>query len=128
MRPQCASLLGGFSVAIIYRYLDIGLIYRWNFGDRGPASPLSTPDTPARSRATTHTLSDGTVFEQLKYGWYTLWSFCHVNTPYEVKNVPRFSRYDPTYVPSGHRFVLKQISTAAACYVFLDLLGQERPP
>jgi hypothetical protein len=128
MRPRWASLVGGFSVAILYRYLDIGLINRWNFENKGPASPSATSNTSASFDVATSTSSNSTFLDRLKYGWYTLWSFRQVNTPYEVKNVPRFSRSDPEYVPSRVKFVLQQFSAAAACYVLLDLLGQRAPP
>jgi hypothetical protein len=127
MRPRWASLLGGFSVAILYRYLDIGLISKWNFEDQGPALPPTT-HTTARVPVRPSASLEAVFFARLEYGWYTLWSFRQVNTPHEVKNVPKFSSSDPSYVPSRWKFVLQQAISAAVCYLGLDLLGQRPQP
>lgn len=57
-----------------------------------------------------------------------MWSFRHVNTPYEVRNVPPFSSTDPYYVPSRWIFVAKRAAMSFACYIALDLLGARSPP
>jgi hypothetical protein len=124
MRPRWASLLGGFTVAVLFRYLDLGLIRRWNFEDRGPA-PSPSVTTPASIKSNK---SASSFFSRLTYGWNTLWSFRHVNTPYEVKHVPHFSSSDPSYVPSKWRFIAQQAAAGIACYLVLDLLAQRAPP
>lgn len=128
MRPRWASLLGGFSVAVLLRYLDVGLISRWNFESKGPASSSSTGNAAIRAKPSTLASSTDTLLARFEYGWYTLWSFRQVNTPHEVKNVPNFSSNDPQYVPTRRRFVLQQAALAITCYVLLDLLGQRPPP
>jgi len=128
MRPRWASLLGGFSVAVLLRYLDVGLISRWNFESKGPASPSPTVDKAGHSQTDTAASSSSTLLTRLLYGWYTLWSFRQVNTPHEVKHVPKFSSADPDYVPSQRRFVLQQAMSAVVCYLLLDLLSQRPPP
>jgi hypothetical protein len=129
MRPRWASLLGGFSVAVLLRYIDVGLITRWNFENKGPASP-STPtiNMAAQPQNTLPESSNATFLTRLQYGWNTLWSFRQVNTPYEVKNVPKFSSSDPHYIPPRWTFVLQQAASAVVCYLALDLLGQRPPP
>jgi hypothetical protein len=124
MRPRWASLLGGFSVAVLLRYFDIGLISRWNFEDRGPAKPQTEPVTHKDVRPST---TSG-LLARLQFGWQTLWSFRQVNTPYEVKNVPGFRSSEPSYVPTRWTFVCQQAVSAVTCYILLDLLGQRPPP
>jgi hypothetical protein len=123
MRPRWASLLGGFSVAVLLRYLDIGLVSRWNFEDAGPA---------IKSKAAKHeNIASPGLSGQLarpRFGWQTLWSFRQVKTPYEVKNVPRFRSDEPSYVPTRWNFVCQQVGCAVTCYILLDLLGQRPPP
>jgi hypothetical protein len=122
MRPRWAALLGGFSVAIVLRYLDIGLLSRWSYENHGPApSRLSSSPSGNKER-------DDSFLQRLKYGWYTLWSFRQVNTPWEVKNVPTFSTSVPSYVPSRGPFVVQQAAAAWTCYILLDLLAQRAPP
>lgn len=112
MRPRWASLLGGFSVAVLFRYLEIGLISRWNFENQGP---ITTPQLK-KTKPGAPTTSNPTFLQRLQYGWNTLWSFRQVNTPFEVKNVPRFSSSDPPYVPSWGKFVLQQALSTVTCY------------
>jgi hypothetical protein len=129
MRPRWASLLGGFSFAVLLRYIDVGLITHWNIENKGPASS-STPtiDMAAQSQKTLPESSNVTFLARLQYGWNTLWSFRQVNTPYEVKNVPEFSLFDPHYIPPRWPFVFRQAASAVVCYLALDLLGQRSPP
>jgi hypothetical protein len=130
MRPRWASLLGGFSVAVLLRYIDTGLISRWSFEKKRPTSPSSYSAFDMTVRTETSVLPplSNDLLARFQYGWHTLWSFRQVNTPYEVKNVPRFSSLDPHYVPPRWRFVLQQAVVAVTCYLLLDLLGQRAPP
>lgn len=52
----------------------------------------------------------------------------NVSTPYQIKNLPRFSKSDPTYVPSRHRFLLNKLSTLLVAYLILDLLTCQPAP
>ncbi|PVH94908.1 hypothetical protein DM02DRAFT_691959 [Periconia macrospinosa] len=130
MRPRWASLLGGFSVAVLLRYLDVGVINRWNFESQGPVGTKKAAheNTEGHSSTLRSSPSTDTFFNRMRYGWYTIWSFRQVNTPYEVRNVPRFSDFDPNYVPSRATFVLRQAASAIICYLLLDLLSQRPPP
>jgi hypothetical protein len=87
--------------AVLLRYLNVGLISRRTFKDQGPTSPLATVNTTAQAQPSLPASCNGTLFARFRYGWYTLWSFRQVNTPYEVKNAPKFSSSDPHYVPPG---------------------------
>lgn len=121
MRPRWASLLGGFSFALLLQYIDLGLISRYNYPDRGPAQ---SPDAQSESQ----TESKASVIERLGFGWHAMWSFRHVNSSSEVRNVPPFSKLDPAYVPPKRGFVLQQFSAALVCFLLLDLLAARKPP
>jgi hypothetical protein len=125
MRPRWASLLGGFSVAVLLQYLDLGIISRWNFSDRGPAG---SQDEPPNVEDSTPLRSYPTTFQKVLFGWNAMWSFRHVNSPYEVKNVPPFSAVGSKYIPTKRAFVLKHSTVACICYLLLDLLGARKPP
>lgn len=123
MRPRRASLLGGFSIAVLLRYLDIGLISRWNFEDIGPAQSIATLHRAKEPETSTMSAPSYTLLARIRWGWYILWSFRQVNSPYEVRNVPRFASSNPHYIPSRRQFVLQQAMSATTCYLLLDLLG-----
>lgn len=57
-----------------------------------------------------------------------MWAFRHVNSPYEVKNVPLFSNSDPAYVPDKWRYVAQRVAISVTCYLVLDLLALRKPP
>ncbi|KAF2117132.1 membrane bound O-acyl transferase family-domain-containing protein [Lophiotrema nucula] len=122
MRPRWASLLGGFSFTLVLQYIDLALLSHWNYEDRGP--PIQNTFRP--EAAGTPSLQP--LWERFAFGWNAMWSFRHVNSPHEVKNVPPFSTNDPNYVPSKRRFVLQQSAAALGCYIMLDLLGARKPP
>lgn len=57
-----------------------------------------------------------------------MWSFRRVNSPYEVKNVPPFSKANHFYMPTRKVFLAQWIAISAACYLTLDLLALRPPP
>ena len=57
-----------------------------------------------------------------------MWAFRHVNSPYEIKNVPPFTRSNPSYVPSKWTFVAQRLAIATTSYLILDLLALRKPP
>lgn len=128
MRPRWASLLGGFSFAVLLQYIDLGLISRWNFLDGGPATTRKELVQKKPSESSESSRPTGSLSERLSFGWNAMWSFRHVNSPYEVKNVPPFSTTDPTYVPPKSTFLLQKCAIALTCYLLLDLLGARKPP
>lgn len=122
MRPRWASLLGGFSVAVLLQYLGLGIISRWDFSDRGPAGPR---DDSLNEKALKSFRSSSTTFQRLLFGWNTLWSFRHVSSPHEVKNVPPFSATDPEVYPYE---TLIRAQEVHRCIHVLSSTGSSRCP
>ena len=121
MRPRWASLLGGFSFAALLQYIDLGLISRWNYEENSP-SIQGIPKGKAEK------VPSDSPLNRFKFGWNAMWSFRHINTPSQVRNVPPFSKTDANYIPSKCKFVLQQSTAALGCYIILDLLGARKPP
>lgn len=147
MRTRWASLIGAFSFSFLLQYIDLALLSRWCFEDHGPAARTHDlrPKNNSGSREADsekpeaaldghvvaprpQTSQDATYLERLRFGWSSVWAIRHVNTVYETKNVPPFSKEDPAYIPSCWTFVLRKILIAAVCYLILDLLGARPPP
>ncbi|KAH8691696.1 hypothetical protein GQ44DRAFT_780300 [Phaeosphaeriaceae sp. PMI808] len=123
MRPRWESLLGGTSVAFFLQYIDLALVNQWNFKDQGPS-------VNTRTQRHAHTEADqkNTFWSRLRFGWNSMWAFRHVNSPYEVKNVPPFSNSDSSSVPAKWSFVGQRVAIMGTCYLLLDLLSLRKPP
>ena len=122
-RTSLASLYGGSSIGWAIHYVEIALLSRWSFETRSPNPRPTQPLENVKSRhknamAATRTAGVG---ERLRYGYLVTFSFRNCGTPYEVKNVPLFSRQEPEYTPTRWRFLRHTAASALTCYLFLDL-------
>ncbi|EFR01714.1 hypothetical protein MGYG_04717 [Nannizzia gypsea CBS 118893] len=119
VRSPWAALVGAYSVTFFLHYLDIALLRGWSFEFGGPSIDPGTGHNIAE-----YTKKDraDNSWERLKFGFAATFSFRHIGTPYQVKNVPRFSKKNPEYVPSRSRFLLWTGFIFTASYVFLDLV------
>ncbi|EGD96737.1 acetyltransferase [Trichophyton mentagrophytes] len=119
IRCPWAGLVGAYTITFYLHYLDIVLLRGWSFEAGGPSTDPGTgkniPNYPKKDQ------TDNT-WERLKFGLAATCSFRHIGTPYQVKNVPRFSEKDPEYIPSRSRFLIWTAFLYAACYIFLDLI------
>ncbi|KAI9651498.1 MAG: hypothetical protein M1831_004669 [Alyxoria varia] len=57
---------------------------------------------------------------KLIFGILQMVSFRHVDTDWEVKNVPPFSASDPSYVPSRQNFLPRKLFVLTLCYLVID--------
>jgi len=71
---------------------------------------------------------DESLWAHLAFGWNAMWAFRRVNSPYEVKNVPTFSKTDCSFAQSRRTFVIWQLAITATCYIVLDLLALKTRP
>lgn len=147
IRPSWAVFLGGYSFSYLLRYIDLVLLSQWSFDHHGPSLEASHvppqkdlgPDT--LSAKTPHAPRDegtmkskqwasqnDTFWERLRFGWSSMWAYRHLNSKYEIKNVPLFSIEDPAYIPPRWSFVFRRTLVAAVCYLLADLLGAHPPP
>lgn len=65
---------------------------------------------------------------RVTFGTHTTVSQRHVNTPYEVKNVPPFSPSDVRYTPSRKEFIQDSLVKAIICYFVIDAVGLNGAP
>jgi hypothetical protein len=104
----------------LLQYLDVGLVRKWNWSDRGPAS--------SENAISEEKAEKGGAWSTFCWAWSTMFALRHVNTKYEVRNTPPFKDLDPTRLPSKRAFLVKEIMIALVCYLLLDLMAQCPPP
>ncbi|KAK2810386.1 hypothetical protein FQN49_008542 [Arthroderma sp. PD_2] len=119
VRVPWASSVGGYTVTFLLHYFDIALLRGWSFETDGPAFD---PGTGEKIPNATSEKKKGGAWERLKFGLSATWSFRHIGTPYQVKNVTAFSDNDQAYIPSRSRFLLWTCLIFAASYMVLDLI------
>ena len=130
MRPRWASLLGGASFMFLLQYLDLGLVRRWNWHDRGPAPSkgLTRREKDNQGgRASVSPANEHSAWAEFCWGWSSMFALRHVNTRHEARNTPAFKDSDPSWVPSKPAFLARESAVALLCYFLLDLMAQ-RPP
>ena len=122
-RTFWASLYGGSSIGWAIHYVEIALLSRWSYGSRGPNPPYKQrlKNVERRHRDTRGETETAGFLERLRYGYFVAFSFRNCGTPYEVENVPRFSRKDPEYLPTRGTYLRHTAVSALVCYLFLDL-------
>ena len=148
MRTRWASLIGGTSFSFLLQYVDLAFLSRWNinshgslaqrsnstrrwdFETHGTASVKRDMDLDEAVELTSESTAANVVtsWERFCFGWSSTWSFRHLSSPYEVKNVKSFSKQDPSYIPTRGQFVVRRSLIAVICYAVLDLLGARPPP
>lgn len=118
MRLPWASLLSGSSIGFLLQYIDIAILNKLSF----------TPNTGNGDKAAQTTLELNPLI-RLLWGFRSTFTFRYVNTPMEVKNVPKFHCGVGHFVkPSRGVFVTKSFMTAIVCYLILDFFSLQPPP
>jgi hypothetical protein len=132
-RMSLTSIVAGNGPTYLVRYIDLVLISRWSYEAGGPTnspepwrSRDSQGDTVSRSSSSgspNRNHLPGTVLDRLQFGIDVTLSSRHVNTPWEVKNVPRFSASDPHYIPSRRTFLRHNAIVVLLCYIVVDVFS-----
>lgn len=144
MRTRWRGLVGGLAYLYLLQYIDVALLTRWSYETHGGSSvvkfnpgdvsKLQGSKMSANGRVSreevkkSHSSPNVGFWSRLGWGWSTMLSFRHTNTPYEIRNVPPFRTSDLTYIPSRWTFTVRQAIVAAVCYLTLDLLDFRPPP
>lgn len=117
------SLYGGSSIGWTIHYIEIALLSRWSHETRGPNPPSKQQLDKSRSRHedTIARTNIAGFLERLDYGYLVTFSIRNCETPYEVKNVPPFSRKKPEHLPTRGTFLRHTAASALICYLSLDL-------
>ena len=122
-RTFWASLYGGSSIGWAIHYVEIALLSRWSYENRGPNPPSKQQlkNVESRHKDIREETKTAGFLEHLRYGYLVTFSFRNCGTPYEVRNVPHFSRKDPAYLPTRGTYLRHAAASAFICYLFLDL-------
>lgn len=119
VRLPWASLVGGYSVMILFHYVDIGLLTQWEFNSKHTTLTSSDGETP---------LYQKTWSDRLRFGMWAAFNERCLGTSEQVKNIPHFSNTDPNYIPSRAAFLLRTARIAILSYLGLDLLSSMSDP
>lgn len=121
-RSSWAASVGGYTLSSLLQYIDVAVLSQWDFELQGPQNDIikgTTQVVPQKPPITT-IYSQSEIFSRLKFG---LWVFCSrrfVNTPYEVKNIPRL--LNKKLRQSRTRFLAHTAVTIFICYMILDAM------
>ena len=127
--PMASCLFGGATAGLALRYLDCAVLSAWGFEEQGPTRALGglRPVSRAVVRSQTHG-RPVTVFSRLRFGLIETFRLRHVDTPWEVKNVPTFRRGDSAFVPRKSWFIIKTTCQLLLYAAILDLVTFAPPP
>jgi hypothetical protein len=129
-RMSFASVIAGNGLTYLVRYIDLVLLSRWSYDTQAPTRTSSAPpqthdqdrQKPATSKPNSNeTPPPGTVLDRLIFGIHLTLTSRHVNTPWQVKNVPPFSPHDPHYTPFRAVFLRRNAIAALLYYLTLDI-------
>ncbi|KAB5571998.1 membrane bound O-acyl transferase family-domain-containing protein [Coniochaeta sp. 2T2.1] len=106
-------------------YLDQAVLSRWTFEAKGPTAffPPTERKTTPHSNGKIQQQASGSARARFLFGLSVSCDRRLLNTPWEVKNCPRFSSKDKDYVPSRSRFLLKATTVFVACCLFFDFVS-----
>ena len=122
-----ASLVAGNAPTYLLRYLDLVLLNRWSFEAGGPSVPVLDDDGRKEGHVTAGGSNNGITHSAnatvapLRFGLLATLSSRQVNTPFQVKNVPRFSNRHANFVPSRAVFLRNTALAILVCYLVVDL-------
>ncbi|MCJ1329385.1 hypothetical protein MMC10_006064 [Thelotrema lepadinum] len=127
----------GNAPAYFLRYIDVALLSKWSYESDGPASSLCPRKEKYNNGSEAEVqqmlkqakpLRSGTSYARLAFGLQTTISQRHVNTAFEVRNVPCFSSTNAQAIPLPQHFITDSLKQAILCYFFIDLSTLNGPP
>ncbi|MCJ1422995.1 hypothetical protein MMC29_000876 [Sticta canariensis] len=132
-RGPWAAFVGGSSLTFLLQYISTALLSRWSFVTSGPSSGTPPQDLKQDRDRTQEAVPEmknisETLGARLKFGFLAATSFRYSGTPYEVRNVPRFSAQDPNFAPSRKEFLRRKAITILICCLALDFLNLGADP
>ena len=120
-RVVWAALLGAHSLSFLLQYIDTALLSKWSAKTNGP-SVSATNSPEVKENHPRITANRTTIWGRVRFGYHAAVTTRNVGTPFEIREIPRFSQENPNYVPSKSRFLGQKAILLLSCYLTLDLL------
>ena len=125
MRSQWASLLTATSIGFVLQYLDLSLLSKWNFQTGGPYAKHGLKNDAGLHASRGN--SSHSHMDRMKFGLSSTFAFRHVDTPWEIKNVPYFPG-GRQKIPSWKVFLLRSTAAVFICYIVIDFSSAQPIP
>ena len=124
--PLFANLVGGSLTSMVFKYIDLVLLSAWSAKSRSPTSSNGGLKPAAGKNISVRNGQSPTWVKDVWWALTLIFNNRLVDTAWQVKNVPPFSKDRPGWVPSKMRYVWSRGATAVVCFILLDatrLLG-----
>lgn len=124
------ALPAGTTMGGILMAIERLLIGKWSYEVGGPEMFRSRNNLngSAMSKKTEHPLPNQPARSRLWFAYDMIFSPRGVGKPWQVKNVPRFSSNDTSYVPNRGAFLLRTFTLAMICFLIHDISAAQPPP
>ena len=116
--PHISNMLGGLIFGMALEYLDTVLLSAWTYETNGPTSSRGG-QKPSIALQQKSRAAHGI---QHRFWWAAshIFNYRFIGTPWEVPNVPAFSKSDPDYVPSKRQFLWSSLCAVMLSLFLLD--------
>ncbi|KAL9129861.1 MAG: hypothetical protein Q9217_001816 [Psora testacea] len=124
------NLLAAEGVTRLLHYVEIALITKWTYSADGPSKPNRNVQYANKTAALAvrETKGKARMWDRLRFGLGASLNHRCNGTAVEVKNVPPFSKHDPSYAPSRSEFLRRTAMRASICYLIMDVLTSSGDP
>lgn len=85
-------------------------------------------DNPSKGEVKSKALPNFIPMSAFQAFDYLVVNYRNIGTPYQVRNIPKFSKSSPSYIPSRRTFLLRKFVTIFIVYLALDLLTYQPAP
>lgn len=126
--PVLRAFIGAACIFVVVLYTDAVLIHKWEFEAKGPTSAAGglAPVSPKEQSPKSNGFGSGgwwqDLLSRLKFGFAMSLTSRFPATPWAVRNIPPFSRSNPTYVPSRRAFIFIASTKLLVCVSLIALL------
>ena len=132
-RPPWIAFVSGEILCELLDYLEKLLLSQWSFKTYGPSVAASTAKK-ADKRSVKRPVPDEQtdigrdIWERMKFGAWVATSTRYIGSPYQTRNVPPYSKLNPSFVPTRLEFLLVWSTKFIVCYLIVDVLTQANHP
>lgn len=124
------TLPAGITMGCTLSAIEKLLIGKWSYEIGGPEADRKKNNIngSVNSKKMDHPSPKEPARSKFWFACDMLFSPRSVGKPWQVKNVPRFSSNDPSYVPSRGAFLLRISALAVLCFLVHDISAAQPPP